>query len=84
MAKKKRGFVSTVVRARMIRGAMAGSRPWMVVAGISVARQVVRRLSGKSEQLLFTHKLEQGDTLVITNEREAVSVQGPRDVFEES
>ena len=82
MAKKKRGFVGTVVRARMMRGALAGSRPWMVVAGITFARQVMRRLSGKSEQVLFTHTLEPGHTLVISNEQEGVSVSGPRDVVE--
>ena len=84
MAKKKRGCVGTVVRARMMRGALAGSRPWMVIAGISVARQVMRRFSGKSEQLLFSQKLEPGHTLVISNQEEGVSVSGPRDAVVES
>jgi hypothetical protein len=84
VAKKKRGFVGTIVRARMMRGALAGSRPWMVIAGISVARQVIRRLSGESERLIFQQKLEPGHTLVITNEQEGISVSGPRDVLGES
>ena len=79
MAKKRRGFLGTVIRARMMRGAMAGSRPWMVIAGITVARQVIRRFSGKSEQVLFTQKLEPGHTLVISNQEEGVSITGPRD-----
>ena len=83
MARKRRGFVGTVVHARMMRGALAGSRPWMVLAGISVARQVMRRFSGKSEQVLFTHTLEPGHTLVIASQEEGVRVSGPRDAVVE-
>jgi hypothetical protein len=77
MAKvRKRGGPFAMVRARMWSGAMSGSRLWTVVAAVSVARSLIRRLSGE-DTVLFSRKLLPGETLVIANQREGVSVSGP-------
>jgi hypothetical protein len=73
---RKRGGPFTMIRARMWSGAMSGSRLWTVVAAVSVARSLIRRLSGE-DTVLFSRKLLPGETLVIANQREGVSVSGP-------
>ena len=76
MARAKRGGPFALVRARMWQGAMAGSRVWTVLATVSVARGLIKRLSGQ-DAVLFSRKLLPGETLVISNQEEGVSVQGP-------
>ena len=73
---RKRGGPFTMIRARMWSGAMSGSRLWTVVAAVSVARTMIRRLSGQ-DTVLFSRKLASGETLVIVNQQEGVSVSGP-------
>ena len=73
---KRRTFVGTLVRARMWRGALGGSRLWMAIAGVQLARGVMRRIEGKQPKVLFTGQLEDGQTLVIANQGEGVSVSG--------
>jgi hypothetical protein len=65
-----------MVRARMWSGALGGSRLWTVVAAVSVTRSLIRRLSGQ-DTVLFSRKLGPGETLVIANQAEGVSVSGP-------
>ena len=72
----KKGGPFALVRARMWQGAMGGSPVWTVLAAVSVTRALVKRLSGE-DSVLFTHKLLPGETLVIANQEEGVSVQGP-------
>lgn len=72
---RKRGGPFAMVRARMWAGAMSGSRLWTVVAAVSVARSLIRRLSGE-DTVLFSRKLLPGETLVIANQQEGVSVSG--------
>jgi hypothetical protein len=72
----KRGGPFALVRARMWRGAMGGSRLWTVVAAVSVTRSLIKRLSGE-DTVLFSRKLMPGETLVIANQQEGVSVSGP-------
>ena len=77
MAKpRKRGGPFTMIRARMWSGAMGGSGFWTVIAAASVARTLIRRLSGQ-DTILFSRKLIPGETLVIVNQQEGVSVSGP-------
>jgi hypothetical protein len=76
MAKQKRGGPFAMMRGRMWSGAMGGSRLWTVVAAVSVTRSLIRRLSGR-DQVLFSRKLLPGETLVIVNQEEGVSVSGP-------
>ena len=45
-------------------------------ASNSNARSLIRRLSGE-DTVLFSRKLLPGETLVIANQREGVSVSGP-------
>jgi hypothetical protein len=73
---RKRGGPFAMVRARMWSGAMSGNRMWTVVAAISVTRSLIRRLSGQ-DTTLFSRKLLPGETLVIVNQQEGVSVSGP-------
>jgi hypothetical protein len=60
----------------MWSGAMSGNRFWTVIAAVSVARTLIRRLSGQ-DTVLFSRKLVPGETLVIVNQQEGVSVSGP-------
>ena len=73
---RKRGGPFAMFRARMWSGAMSGSRMWTVVAAVSVARSLIRRLSGQ-DTILFSRRLVPGETLVIVNQQEGVSVSGP-------
>ncbi len=72
----KRGGPFAVVRSRMWSGAMSGSRFWTVITAVSVARTLIRRLSGQ-DAVLFSRELGPGETLVIVNQQEGVSVSGP-------
>ena len=72
----KRGPLATMIRGRMWSGAISGNRMWTVVAAVSVTRALVRRLSGQ-DTVLFRKRLIPGETLVIVNKAEGVSVSGP-------
>lgn len=72
----KRGGPFALVRSRMWSGAMSGSRLWTVVAAASVARTLIRRLSGQ-DTVLLSRKLLPGETLVVVNQQDGVSVSGP-------
>jgi hypothetical protein len=75
MAKAKKGGPAALVRARMWQGAMGGSRVWTVLAAVSVTRALIKRLSGQ-DTVLFSKQLAPGETLVIANQQEGVSVSG--------
>ena len=72
----KKGGAFALVRARMWQGALGGSPVWTILAAVSVTRALIKRLSGE-DAVLFTRKLLPGETLVIANQQEGVSVQGP-------
>ena len=72
----KKGGPFALVRARMWQGALGGSPVWTILAAVSVTRALIKRLSGE-DAVLFTRKLLPGETLVIANQQEGVSVQGP-------
>jgi hypothetical protein len=60
----------------MMRGAAAGSRFWTVVSAIALARRILKRLSGSQSEVLYSHRLQPGETLIIANQAEGVRVEG--------
>jgi hypothetical protein len=67
---------SSLMRARMVRGAAAGSKFWTVISAIAFARRILKRLSGSNDDVLYRHRLQPGETLVIANQGEGVRVEG--------
>jgi hypothetical protein len=65
-----------MLRGRMVRGAAAGSKFWTVVSAVAFARRILKRLSGSEPQVLFSHRLRPGETLVIASQDEGVRVEG--------
>jgi hypothetical protein len=53
------------------RGVFGGSRAWLWVAILTTGLRVLARVVGRSEQVVYRHELEPGQTLVIAHEREA-------------
>jgi hypothetical protein len=60
------------LRQGVSKGLMGGSRPWLVVGGVALGWQLLRRIAGGESVVVYSEKLEPGDTLVIAHGREPV------------
>ena len=57
------------------RGLLGGSRVWLWVFVIGQLLRLRRRFFGKEERVVYRHELAEGETLVVTHDRDA-SVTG--------
>jgi len=68
--------IGWVLRGRTLQGAASGSRFWTVVSAIALSRRIIKRLAGSQGDVLYSHRLRPGETLVIANQSEGVRVEG--------
>ncbi len=64
-------------RVGVSRGFLGDSRAWAVVGALALTVRAVKRLFGGTPQEAYSHKLQPGETLVITHGREARVVRTP-------
>jgi hypothetical protein len=57
----RRGFQNGVIR---------GSRPWLIGFGIAGAIRLIQRINDRERSVVFSEKLQPGETLVIAHGRE--------------
>jgi hypothetical protein len=60
------------LRRGLSRGVLGGSRPWLVIGGIALGWQVLRRIAGRESIVVYSEKLEPEESLVIAHGREPV------------
>ena len=76
-AKKGGGALHKVSRFAISRGFLGGSRPWTVIASLTVAVRVMKKLFSGTPATVFSETLRPGDCLVISHDREARVVRAP-------
>lgn len=54
-------------RTGLRRGILGGSRPWFAVAVAAGGLRLLRRLSGREPEVVFSQELPPGATLVISH-----------------
>ncbi len=60
-----------LLRRGLLKGLIGGSRRWMVLGGVALGVKVLRKLSGSEPEVVYSEKLDPGQTLVIAHERDA-------------
>ena len=56
-----------LLRRGLWNGLVGGSRFWMVVGGAAAGVRIIRRLSGREPKVVYSEKLEPGQTVVISH-----------------
>ncbi len=64
-------LVRLLVRNGLRRGLLGGSRPWLVLGGVGLTWRMLRKLSGKEPEVVYSEVLDSGQTLVIAHGRDA-------------
>ncbi|HET7487359.1 MAG TPA: hypothetical protein VFJ85_05475 [Acidimicrobiales bacterium] len=70
----KRLFLTQALR----RGFIGGSRIWTLVGTLGIAMSVLRRITKQKPEVAFSAKLEPGQSLLISHDREAKVVRPRR------
>jgi hypothetical protein len=60
------------LRQGLRRGLMGGSRPWLVIGGVALCWRVLHKIAGGDPVVVYSEKLELGETVVIAHGREPV------------
>lgn len=60
-----------LLRRGFQKGLMGGSRRWLVMGGVALGVKVLRKLSGSEPEVVYSEKLDPGESLVIAHERDA-------------
>jgi hypothetical protein len=58
------------LRNGLRKGFLGGSRPWLIVGGIAVGMRVLRKIAGSEPVVVYSEKLEAGESVVIAHGRE--------------
>jgi len=67
------GFLRRWFRFNATRkGLLGNSRLWMWIFVLQQALKLRRRFLGKEPKVVFSHKLEEGETVVIAHDRQVV------------
>ena len=57
------------LRNGLTKGLLGGSRPWLVVGGVALGWRVLRKIAGSEPVVVYSERLEQGETVVIAHGR---------------
>ena len=69
----------TFVRRRAaVRGPLGGSRSWTAVWALLVAVRLLRRFARGKEEVVFSHRIQPGETLLIAGDGREPRVLGGR------
>jgi hypothetical protein len=69
--------IRLVSRVGVSRGLMGGSRPWAVIASLTLATRLFKKISKGTPQTAYSEELRPGDCLIITHDREPRIVRAP-------
>ena len=58
--------MGALFRRGLVKGVFGGSRPWLVVWVVLLALRILRRITRDTPDVLYSEKLEPGQTLLIT------------------
>lgn len=64
-AKKKKGYLH---RQAQLRGLLGGSRPWTMLWVLLTARRLLKRVFAEAPEIVYSERIEPGQTLVISAE----------------
>ena len=72
-AKKKKGYIH---RQAQLRGLLGGSKPWTILWVLLSARRILKRVFADAPEIVYSERLEPGETLVISSKERAPRVLG--------
>ena len=49
------------------RGALGGSRAWMIVGGAAAFMRILGRMASRQEKIVYCEKLEPGQSLLVSH-----------------
>ena len=58
------------------RGLFGGNRWWMALGILIYGRRLVRKIAGRDPEVVYSERLEPGQSLLITHERDAAIMEG--------
>lgn len=62
-ARKRKGFIH---RQAQLRGLIGGSKPWTILWVLLTARRLLKRIFGDAPEIVYSERLEPGQSLVIS------------------
>ena len=62
-------LIQLALRNGLRRGLLGGSRPWLIIGGVAAGIRILRKIAGSEPVVVFSEKLEPGDSLVIAHGR---------------
>jgi hypothetical protein len=65
-------------RRAMVRGPFGGSREWTAVWALLVGARLVRRLTRHRPEVVFSHEIEPGESLLISGDGGEARIFGGR------
>lgn len=72
-------MLARLLMPRAIRkGFLGGSQVWTVVGSLVLAMRVLKKVTGSKPEVAYCARLDRGETLVISHERDAKAVRRRR------
>ena len=57
------------LRNGVTKGFLGGHRRWLVMGGVALGFRVLRKMAGAQEEIVYSTKVDPGQTIVIANGR---------------
>lgn len=64
-------------RVGISRGFLGGGRAWTLIGALALTVRALKRLFGGTPQVAYSEELRPGESLIITNDRQARVVRTP-------
>jgi hypothetical protein len=65
-------------RRATVRGPLGGSRPWTLVWAVLLGLRLVRRFTSGKEEVVFSHEIKPGESLLISGDGAEPRIFGGR------
>jgi hypothetical protein len=68
--------IGYLLRRGAVKGLLGGSRPWLIVWIVLFGVRMLRKFTGSAPEVVYSEKLQEGETLVISSKDRAPKVLG--------
>jgi hypothetical protein len=68
--------IGFLLRRGVTKGLLGGSRPWLILWLVLFGVRMLRKITGSAPEVVYSEKLEEGETLVISSKDRSPKIIG--------
>jgi hypothetical protein len=68
--------IGFLLRRGVAKGLLGGSRPWLIVWLVLFGVRILRKITGSAPEVVYSERLEEGETLVISSKERSPKIIG--------